>query len=1131
MKPNLHKKLIKVSKLCIYGVIVQLSLYTFAFAVGSNAQNKSVNEIAVELTLHNPASLSELLTEVERTTDFYFSYIDGEVQSNQIKLADDIKSLGDLLRLISEEAGVSFKRVDNTIFIKKAEKKEEAIVEILKQITVSGIVSDENGEALPGATIVEKGTTNGTITDIDGRFTLSVEEGAVLLVSFVGYEPVEVIATSADINVKLLPDYQSLEEVVVVGYGTVKKSDMTGSVVSVKADDINQGVNTSMDQMLKGRAAGVNVVQNSSEPGGGVSISIRGASSFTAGTGPLYVIDGLPINNSALTGGSGASFPSSRTPSNPLSAINPADIQSIEILKDASATAIYGSRGANGVIIVTTKKGRSGEMKVAYDGYVGWQNVIQKLDVLTAEEYKQVMNELIADGGGSAEQTVGDIENGGTDWQDLLYRKNATVSNHNVSMTGGNDKTNYYAAINYYDQQGVVVSSRFQRYGARLNLNSQVSKKLEAGINLNTSYSKNDMVPAQSFGVNEDNGALYAAYNYDPTLAIRNDDGTYQRSPFISIDNPLALAYGKNAEISSYRTLAVAYADYEILPDWTFKLNIGTDVTNQRKDVYVDRTTNDGRANGGIGSIFQETRSNYLVEATSTYKKTVGVHDFTVLGGATTQHFFYNGTSMEARNFPSDATGTNNMGLGDPTLFQMGSDRAGYQLLSYMGRANYSLLDKYLITATLRVDGSSRFGSNNRFGYFPSMAFGWKVKEEAFLSSVDEVSTMKFRASWGQTGNQDIGNYQSLTTFAAGEINVFNVGGTSTKISTTAPTRIANPDLRWETTEQWNVGLDFGLFKDRIYGSFDYFEKKTFDMLINLPIPTSTGFTTQLRNAGSIQNKGIELSLNTVNIEKTDFSWTTSVNLATVKNKVLDLGGIEQIIEGGAGFSGGFFLTEEGQTMRSFYGYQIDGVWQTDDNFAATKDNVAPGDLKFRDINGDSTVNADDRMILGNSFPDLTYSITNTLEYKNFSLMVFFEGIQGVSMLNQNLVDTYFPINLRRNKFAEPYLNRWTEDNPSDTYPSFINPSGQGTKQANSYTIEDASYFRLKTITLSYNLPDFMKQISSASVYVTASNLWTVTGYSGIDPAVNPNGSALTRIDYNAYPTAKSFLVGLKLNF
>ena len=934
------------------------------------------------------------------------------------------------------------------------------------------------------------------------------------------------IGNQSTIDITLREDTHSLEEVVVIGYGTVKKSDLTGSVVSLRSDEQNQGVNTSVDQLLKGKAAGVNVVQNSSEPGGGVSISIRGASSVNAGTGPLYVIDGLPIDNSAMTTNGGGNYPSIRTPTNPLAAINPNDIESIEILKDASATAIYGARGANGVIMVTTKKGDSGQMRINYDGYVGIQNVGNRLDMLNAEEYQQVMNGIIADGGGIADQAVDVIEDGGTDWQEELFRTNAPVTNQNLSFSGGNDKTNYFAALNYFNQQGVVNSSAFERYSARLNLESKFSERLTVGLNINSSYSQNDQVPAQSFGVNENNGALYAAYNFDPTLSIYGEDGRYRISPYISIDNPLALAYGKNAMIERYRNMAVTYAKYKILPEWSVNVNFGTDVTNQRRDVYIDRSTLDGLANGGIATIAQERQSNYLMEFTTTYDKAFADHHIAAVAGVTTQKFSMANTQSHGKSFPSDATGTDNIGLGDPTQFNINSFKATNRLLSYLGRVNYTLKNKYLFTGTLRIDGSSRFGENNKYGYFPSGAFAWKMKEERFMQDLEALSTMKFRASWGQTGNQEIGNYLSISTFVPGPDAVLN----DQKVSTTQPARIPNPDLKWETTEQWDIGLDFGLFKDRIFGSLDYFSKKTFDMLLYLPIPTSTGYTNRITNIGSVRNTGLEAAITSVNFDR-EFTWTTTLNLATLKNEVTSLGGAGQIIGGSAGFANQIWIIKKGLPMYSFYGYQVDGVWQEGDDYDQTTDNVSPGDMKFRDVNGDRTVNADDRQVLGNSFPDLTYSIANTFEYKGFSLYVFFEGVHGISMLNNNLVDTYFPINFRRNKFAEPYLNRWTPDNPSTVYPSFVNPTAQGQKEVNSYTIEDASYLRLNTVTLNYTIPMQSDTFRNAQVYVTGTNLWTITNYSGVDPAVNPNGNANIRIDYNAYPTATTFLLGVKLGF
>ncbi|WP_229239672.1 SusC/RagA family TonB-linked outer membrane protein [Echinicola soli] len=1111
----------------LYGFLIQLVFCTVLLANTSNAQRKTIEDVRVDVRLQD-RTLQAVMKDLERKTDFRFTFDTNGVDTDQ-KMASDkfTGSVYDLLVVLSRESGLSFTQINNNIHVSENENKGKVAIKEAAEITIKGKVVDEVGMALPGLTVKIESSGKGTVTDLEGNYQLTAEEGDVLIFSFIGFQTQRVqIGNQTTIDVIMKEDTQALEEVVVVGYGTVKKSDLTGSVVSLRSDEQNQGVNTSVDQLLKGKAAGVNVVQNSSEPGGGISISIRGASSVNAGTGPLYVIDGLPIDNSSMTTSGGGNYPDSRSPTNPLAAINPNDIESIEILKDASATAIYGARGANGVIMVTTKKGKSGQTRINYDGYVGVQNVANRLDVLSAEEYQMVMNGIIADGGGIADQTVDVIEDGGTNWQDELFRTSAPVTNQNLSFSGGNEKTNYFAALNYFNQQGVVKSSAFERYSARLNLETKFSDRLTVGLNMNTSFSENDQVPAQSFGVNENNGALYAAYNFDPTLSIYGDDGRYRISPYISIDNPLALAYGKNAMIERYRNMAVTYANYKILPEWSVKVNFGTDVTNQRRDVYIDRSTLDGLANGGIATILQERQSNYLMELTTTYDKTFEDHHLTALAGVTTQKFSMSNTTSHGKSFPSDATGTDNIGLGDPTQFNINSFKATNRLLSYLGRVNYTLKDKYLFTGTLRIDGSSRFGENNKYGYFPSGAFAWKVKEESFMQDLEALSTFKFRASWGQTGNQEIGNYLSISTFVPGPDAVFD----DQKVSTTQPARIPNPDLKWETTEQWDIGLDFGLFRDRVFGSLDYFVKNTYDMLLYLPIPTSTGYTNRITNIGSVKNSGIEAAITSVNFDG-EFTWTTTLNLATVKNEVTSLGGVDQIIGGSAGFANQIWMIKEGLPMYSFYGYQVDGVWQEGDDFDQTTDNVVPGDMKFRDINGDQTVNADDREVLGNSFPDFTYSIANTFEYKGFSLYVFFEGVHGISMLNNNLVDTYFPINFRRNKFAEPYLNRWTPENPSNEYPSFVNPTAQGQKEVNSYTIQDASYLRLNTLTLNYTIPMQSSTFRNAQVYITGTNLLTITDYDGVDPAVNPNGNANIRIDYNAYPTATSFLLGVKLGF
>lgn len=994
------------------------------------------------------------------------------------------------------------------------------------QQTIQGLVLDEEGKPVPGVTVqLKNNNTIATQTDANGVFNMTIPTGnaPILLFRSLGYAEQELTVNTGKITVTLKEDLRDLEQVVVIGYGTQKKGDITGSVSSIQSSDFNKGTNTTFDQLISGKAAGVQVIQNSAEPGGGVSVRIRGASSINAGSSPLYVIDGLPIDNAPVVSGGGANFDASRVPRNPLAALNPADIESIEILKDASATAIYGARGANGVVIVSTKKGKEGATSVAYNVSTGIQRVANKIDLLTASEYKDVLNSLIDAGGGAETYRIGENEYA-TDWQDEIF-KSALIQNHSLALSGGTNKTKFYTSFNYFDQQGVVKSSGFQRYSAKLNLQTAITDKLEAGVSLNVSYTRDDYAPG-GFGINAESGAIYTTLNFDPTLPVRDANGVYTLSPYLDMDNPLALLEGANALANTYRTFGTAYAKYQIRPGLSAKINVGGDFSSQRRDVYVGRITRVGGPLGGSASILQGVLSNYLAEGTLNYDKQWEKHTVSAVVGATTQRFIADNTNQNARDFPADITGTYNTGLGDQSTYRLGSDRRSNRLQSYLARIHYTFNDKYLLTGSFRADGSSRFGTNNKFGYFPSFALGWKMHQEAFMQGIAAISNLKPRLSWGQTGNQEIGDYAAITTFSTGPSAILD----DQLITSTQPARIANPNLKWETTEQFNVGLDFGLFNERISGSIDYFRKKTFNMLLDLPIPTTTGFTSILSNVGSIRNQGWDFGINAVNLRGA-FGWTSSVNLSLLQNEVLSLGGIGQIITGDAGQTNQVFTIQEGLPVYSFYGYQIDGIWQTGDDFSITRDPVQAGDIKYRDVNGDGVVNADDRTILGNSFPSLTWSFGNNFSYKNWQLSVFLEGVQGVKMLNNNLVDAYFPVQFRRNRFAEPYLNRWTAENPSNVYPSFINPTGQGSKLVNSYTVEDASYLRLRTLTLAYNLPLNKKYLKNLGISFTAENLLTITDYSGFDPAVNPNGGAFNRIDFNAYPMARTFLLGLSVDF
>jgi TonB-linked SusC/RagA family outer membrane protein len=996
--------------------------------------------------------------------------------------------------------------------------------------TVKGTVTDaQTGDPLVGVNILVVGTSSGAATDAKGYYSVTVPSAQdTLRFSFIGYKTKAVpIDGRTTINIQLNPTTISAgNQLVVIGYGTQKKSDLTGAIGVVSVDSVNAGVVTSVNQMIGGKVAGVNIVKNSGKPGGNFSINIRGASSINASNRPLYVIDGVPfgshggsINGPRLSGISG---PRSQ-PRSPLASLNPSDIKSIEVLKGPSATAIYGSRGANGVVLITTKEGHSGNVQISYNGYLGVQNPSNQLHLLNAKQYKNTLNAIIDAGGGGGAPKVEGTSN--TNWQDEITNHNAIVQNHQLSFSGGTENTTYYLSLNYLNQQGMILNSGFKRYSIRLNLNSEISDKFNIGLRLANSYIKNNFA-AQGGGINENAGALYAAYNYDPTVPVRDEDGSYVKPADLTIDNPVALAKGIESYSNNNRMTGSIFGKYNVADHLYLKGTIATDFSDLRRKSFATDITKVGNRNGGIGSFQSRPGSDYLFRGTLHYQNKFGIHQIKAFIGASYQRFVSKNSFEQAGNFPSQVLRSNNLGLGDQTTYQLATSKTGHRLASYIGRINYTLKNTYLLTATIRADGSSRFGVNNRFALFPSVALAWKLKEEKPLKDIKALSSLKLRAAWGESGNQGIGNYLALSTYVPGQVAIWD----NTTVTTTTPARIANPNLKWETTKAFNIGLNFGFFENRLTGDINYYHKKTVDMLLNLPVPQSTGFNTKITNIGSMINHGFELTLNTTNIRKKNFTWSTDLNLSTLHNKVKSLGPLSHINVGGGNFyTGNPAIDSVGIALNSFYGYKIIGVWQKGDDFSSTKDNVSPGDLKFKDVNGDGTVNGKDRVILGNSFPSLQGSLGNTFNYKNLRFYISVRGVQGVSMLNLNKVDTFYPVNFRRNKFAKPLLNRWTPRHPSNKYPSFVHPFEQGSKPINNYVVEDASYLKLQEIQLSYTLPHISNRIRSLTIYVTGENLATLTSYDGIDPAINPQGNAGYRIDWNTYPTARTFLLGIKL--
>jgi TonB-linked SusC/RagA family outer membrane protein len=994
------------------------------------------------------------------------------------------------------------------------------------QVLKGKVTSANDQSPLPGINILVKNTTTGTTTNTDGTYEIQAAEDAVLVFSGIGYLSQEIpVKRRSQINIQLSDDTRQLNELVVVGYGTQKKRDLTGSVSSLDSKDFNKGVQTSVDQLISGRSAGVQVTQASSEPGGGVSIRIRGANSINANNEPLYVIDGLPINNASVVPSS--TVVNETAPRNPLNALNPNDIESVEILKDASATAIYGSRGANGVILITTKKGTKGKLNVNYSVSGGISKVAKTVPMLSAKQYIGFLNDLRADQKQAPEFTgeqiaqIGD----GTNWQKEIF-KTGSVQNHQLSFSGGQDKFNYYASLNYLDQKGVVISSGIKKYVGRVNLN-YTDDKFKFGLSLNSSNVKDDFVP-NGVSVNEGAGVINTAIFQDPTLPIRNANGNWAQTQIVNLENPVGLANEVSDFATTNRTFGSVFAEYFFLPELSAKINIGTDRQDSRRDIFTSRLTKRAEGTKGVASVLTSNSSNSLIEFTARYNKALNKnHSLEILGGYTYQEFEVSSLSAGAQNFPLDALLTDNLAAGSQSTFSLGSGRTKNQLLSYLGRFNYNLYDKYLLTASIRADGSSRFGDNEKYGVFPSVALGWRIKDEVFLKNVNTVTDLKFRASYGLTGNQDIGSYKSLVLLGPQGQAIFD-GTPYVGISTT---QLPNPDLKWETTSQLDLGIDFGLFENRLTGSIDYFDKQTKDLLLQLPIPRTTGFTSTFKNVGGLKNSGFELSLTSINVTA-PFTWRSSANFSTVKNKVTDLGTLPLILGGSAGFTNDFTIIRKGDPLNAYYGYIVDGVFQQGDNIAASAQPLSrPGEYKYRDVNNDGAINSADRTILGSPFPKFTYGLNNDFTYGPFNFSFFFQGVQGNKMFNLNRTESENPISFRRNRLAETYTDRWTATNPTNKNSSAIPVAVAYTSNVNSRAVENASYLRLKTVQLTYNFPTAKwKNVRGVQVYVTAQNLFTITKYTGFDPEVSAFGSSNVRADYNAFPLSRTFTAGLSIN-
>ncbi|MEO6285914.1 MAG: TonB-dependent receptor [Dyadobacter sp.] len=989
------------------------------------------------------------------------------------------------------------------------------------QEVVTGIVKDGSGQTIPGATVVLKGTAKYASSDLDGKFNLAAPKDFpfTLQVNITGYEQqeIDIYELSDEPSEIVLKTANVLDEVVVIGYGTQKKGDITGSVSSVPQLALKQPI-SSFDRALQGAAAGVQVTQVSGQPGAAVSIRIRGGNSITGGNEPLYVIDGFPVYNSNGDASAGVTAGPSI---NALASLNPSDIESIEVLKDASATAIYGSRGANGVVLITTKKGKAGQNTLTYDAYYGSQQILKKVDVITsAKDWALLKNEARVNSGKAPYYTQDQINNlgEGTDWQDEAFRS-ASIQNHQISLTGGDDRTRYAISGNYFKQNGILLNTDFERYSGRVNLERDFSSKFKVGVNLTASK-----ITAQVANAGIVNGLL----SMPPAVNVRDANGkyTYQSEFETPLGNPIATLEKEVNRTKTYRLLGNVYGEYTFFEGLVAKVSFGTDIINNKQNRYIPSDIYQGANSNPTGKAYVGTKfaSTWLNENTLSYSKTFSnKHSFNVVVGYTQQAFEAENATAGSQAFITDQLEYNDLGSGS-VYTQPESGYSAWALNSFLGRVNYSIDQKYIFTVSGRADGSSRFGKDKKWGYFPSAAFAWNISREDFLSSYKTISNLKLRLSAGVTGNQEIGQYLSLATLGS---STYFFGG-QTYIGF-APNRIANPDLGWETTAQYDGGIDLSLYKNRINFVFDAYYKKTTNLLLNVPIPYTTGQSTALQNYGSVENKGIELGINTENFTG-PFSWNTNFVFSLNRNKVLTLGdGADYIISGAN-------IAQVGQPLGSFYGYQTNGLFQTGDDIAnlptINPATTKPGDRRYVDVNGDGKITqADDRTWIGNAQPKFQGGITNTLSYLNFDLSVFLQGTYGNKLFNQNRQQLEL-LTGQQNASTAAY-DRWTPTNPTnDVQRAFEDPAPVNT----SRYVENASFLRLKNVTLGYNFPKSIASkihSSQIKVYVSAANLATWTKYTGFDPEVSRNEQSTLGqgIDYSIYPSSKSFLAGLSISF
>jgi TonB-linked SusC/RagA family outer membrane protein len=1006
---------------------------------------------------------------------------------------------------------------------------------VVAQRNITGSVTDQGKEPLIGATVLVAGTSVGTVTDVNGEFNLSVPAGQTsLLVSYTGYTTMKVELTAASrYDIMMETDVVALSDIVVVGYGTASRKELTGSVSKISGEAISRLPVTGLDQALQGQAAGVQVTSASGTPGASVSVRVRGPSSISAGNQPLYVVDGIPINT-----GSYSQIGVGGQQVNALADLNPADIESIEVLKDAAAAAIYGSRASNGVVLVTTKRGKAQKTQISLNTYRGNQEVWRRIDPATGPEYVAYIQEAVRNrftpttlpSAVGLRNLDGDPASyPSTNWFDEIFRS-APISQTDLNFSGGNERTKFFVSGSYFDQQGTVLGSGFDRYSFRMNLDNLVTDKFKIGVSTGFSRSNSNRIQ------NDNNiyGVMSTALLLGSHIPVFNPDGTYGRDQNASIENPVANALEPTYNVFSNRLLTNIYGELSILEGLNFRTSFSVDYLSLRDDRFIPATHIQAAGVNGTGEQGMSSDLNLVNENYFTYRKSFGNLNFDALVGASFQNSQYEDFFGRGQNFPGKTIRELSAASVKQTVT---SSKTEWGLNSYFSRFNFNWQQKYYISASVRADGSSRFGANNRWGVFPAISGAWRLSQENFLRDNSLISELKLKASWGIRGNQNISNFASRALISPGANYLQRAG--------LAPSQLGNPNLSWEEREDIDLGLELGLFNDRIVLNVEAYQGTTNELLLSRPLVGASGYTGISENIGSVQNRGIDISLNTVNVQTSKVTWSTNFNLSFFNNEIIKLAGTP--------FAAGFASwVEEGQALGAFRGFRTVRLFQTqaeidelnarareltgNNNAVYQSTLTRPGDIMFEDINGDGRITADDQAILGTANPDFYGGITNNISAFGFDLSFFFQFSVGNYVFNNTRAFSEGMNSIFGQ--ANTISNRWTPDNPTtDTrYPRAVFQDPNNNRRVSDRFVEDASYLRLKNLSLGYNVPsNIMSKIgmTKGRIYVSGQNLLTFTKYSGFDPEISTFGETNTApgTDFLTFPQARTMIVGLNLGF